>query len=319
MNNVIEDPVVSIIMPVYNVGNYIEECLTSVINQTYPNIELILVNDGTKDNSVEIAQRVLSRWNGHYRIVHQKNSGACAARNNALQLATGKYIMHLDADDKIEIGLIEKQIECLRKHGFDENEVAVCRWIGLEDHSVCMSEKISHDYEIPSDLLIDMYINHVCIYPHCYMVPRHLVEKAGFWDTSLVQDEDGDFFARIIANAKHITYNSEQVALYRFGNMTSQSKEVSFKAINGFVETAIKKSTLLLSVSSNPKVNEAVYELVSLKPKQYHPYFHKACQKAELYLSQTINRNIAYPKCSIKTWIYYYLVRFGLKKSPLHP
>lgn len=313
------NPKVSIILPVYNVERYIEECLTSVIQQTYKNIELILVNDGTKDDSVVLAQNVLSHWTGDCRIVSQKNSGACAARNNALKLATGDYFIHLDADDRIDSELIATQIECLRRYGFDNRKIAVCKWVGLEDNTICMSDKISHDYDCPSDLLIDMYINHLCIYPHCYMVSRQLIEKAGLWDTTLVQDEDGDFFSRIIAQAESIIYNARSVAYYRFGNMSSQSKEVSEKAINGFVDTAIKKSKLLLSISSSHRVNDAVYELVSLKPKLYYPYFRKACRKADQFLEQTIHRKIEYSKCSIETWIYYYLVRFGFRKSLLKP
>lgn len=304
-------------MPVYNVGKYIEECLISVIAQSYTNIELLLVNDGTKDNSVELAEKVLSNWEGDYKIIHQKNSGACAARNNALSLASGQYIMHLDADDKIGKNLIKEQIEALRTKSFDPSIIAVCKWVGLEDKSVCMSNLICHNYTTPSDLLVDMYINHVCIYPHCYMVPRELVEKGGLWDTNLVQDEDGDFFARIIVNASSIIYNSTSTAYYRFGNMTSQSKEISLKAINGFVDTAIKKSNLLLAYSKNTNVKDAVYELVTLKPKTYYPYFREVRHKAEEYIKSTIGRDVVYPKCSLKERIYYILVCLGLKKSNL--
>lgn len=304
-------------MPVYNVGKYIEECLKSVIAQSYSNIELLLVNDGTKDNSVEIAEKVLSGWGGDYRIIHQKNAGACAARNNAISQATGKYIMHLDADDKIGENLIKEQIEVLRVNNFNPSEIAVCKWVGLEDSSVRMSEQICHDYDTPSELLVDMYINHVCIYPHCYMVPQELVEKGGLWDTNLVQDEDGDFFARIIVSARHISYNSISTAFYRFGNMTSQSKEISLKAINGFVDTAIKKSNLLFALSTHPKVKDAVYELVTLKPIAYYPYFREVRHKAEKYIKKTIGREIVYPRCSLKERLYYIMVCIGLKKSNL--
>ncbi len=313
------NPKVSIIMPVYNVGAYIEECLRSVVSQTYKNIELVMVDDGTKDDSVEIANEVLSRSTIEYKIIKQVNAGACAARNVAISNATGDYLLHLDADDRISETLVEKQIETLRKCCFEPKTIAFCGWIGLEDFGLCISNVITHDYTIPSDMLVDMYLNHVCLYPHCYLVSKQLLEKSGLWDTSLVQDEDGDFFSRIIVCADKILFTPDTKVYYRFGNMASQSKEVSFKAVNGFVETAIKKSKLLLKHSSHPKVKDAIYELVALKPRLYHPYFHEVCEKAEKFLKETIHRKIVYPKVPLAGWIFYWSVRLGLRDFHLKP
>ena len=91
---------VSIIIPAYNCEKYIFECLESVINQTYSNLEIIIIDDGSTDNTSEICQRFEKIDN---RIIYtwQENSGVSKARNKGIDLAKGKYIVFIDADDKV--------------------------------------------------------------------------------------------------------------------------------------------------------------------------------------------------------------------------
>ena len=93
-------PTFSIIIPVYGVENYIKRCLDSVFAQTYGNVEVIVVNDGTKDNSMEIVK------NYQVKIINQENAGLSAARNTGVKYATGDYIFFLDSDDYIEPDLL---------------------------------------------------------------------------------------------------------------------------------------------------------------------------------------------------------------------
>ena len=92
---------VSIIIPVYNVESYLEECLDSIINQNFKEMEIILVNDGSTDNSGIIAEEY-SKRDGRIRIIHQENGGASAARNIGLDLAQGEYIAFIDSDDWVK-------------------------------------------------------------------------------------------------------------------------------------------------------------------------------------------------------------------------
>ena len=103
-------PLVSIIIPVYNVEEYLRECVDSVINQTYKNLEIILVDDGSTDSSGRICDEYAATDN-RITVIHQKNAGQSSARNNGLSIATGKYIYFPDSDDYIEINSIEKLIE----------------------------------------------------------------------------------------------------------------------------------------------------------------------------------------------------------------
>jgi glycosyltransferase involved in cell wall biosynthesis len=101
---------VSIIVPVYNVAPYIERCLQSIVNQTYTNIECILVDDCGTDNSIEIAQKFINDYRGNISFTilhHDKNKGQSAARNTALQYTKGDYVFFLDSDDAITSDCIE--------------------------------------------------------------------------------------------------------------------------------------------------------------------------------------------------------------------
>lgn len=102
-------PKVSIIIPFYNVSNYLKQCLDSVQNQTYQNIEVILVNDGSTDNSIEIAQQYTKELTNFF-LIQQPNSGLSAARNAGVSIAKGNFVFYLDSDDYLSHDCIEKLV-----------------------------------------------------------------------------------------------------------------------------------------------------------------------------------------------------------------
>lgn len=96
---------VSIIVPVYNSGPYLEECIRSILRQTYTNIEIILINDGSSDNSLSIIKKFLP--NKQITLFSQRNKGVSVARNRGLDLATGEYVIFIDSDDTVSSNYIE--------------------------------------------------------------------------------------------------------------------------------------------------------------------------------------------------------------------
>lgn len=98
---------VSVILPAYNVANYLDDCLESVISQTYINTEIIIVDDGSTDDTAGKADDWLSK-DDRIRVVHQKNGGLSAARNTGLRYAQGEFILFVDPDDRIDESLIFK-------------------------------------------------------------------------------------------------------------------------------------------------------------------------------------------------------------------
>lgn len=99
---------ISVVIPVYNAEKYLNKCIDSVINQTYNNIEIILVNDGSKDNSLKILEQYRKKYPKVIKVFTQENQGAGAARNFGIKHITGKYIFFLDSDDWIEVDYLYK-------------------------------------------------------------------------------------------------------------------------------------------------------------------------------------------------------------------
>lgn len=92
-------PLISIIIPAYNAEQYLERCITSVLNQDYQNIEIVLVNDGSSDGSLSICQNYQNRYSENIKVISQPNTGASIARKNGIEAAQGQYLMFIDSDD----------------------------------------------------------------------------------------------------------------------------------------------------------------------------------------------------------------------------
>ena len=110
--------VVSIVIPIYNVEAYLKQCLETIVNQTYPNLEIILVNDGSPDKSEEICKEFFKR-DSRIRYVRQVNGGLSAARNTGIDLATGDYITFVDPDDWVTEDYVETLYTQLKKYEAD--------------------------------------------------------------------------------------------------------------------------------------------------------------------------------------------------------
>ncbi|MDA3042877.1 MULTISPECIES: glycosyltransferase family 2 protein [unclassified Campylobacter] len=115
-----QNPLISVIIPIYNVEQYLDECLNSVINQNYKNLEIILVDDGSTDKSGEICDEFAAQ-DSRIKVLHQKNGGVSVARNNALNIVSGEFIAFVDSDDTIEKNHISNMVNLL-----NDNTDIVC-------------------------------------------------------------------------------------------------------------------------------------------------------------------------------------------------
>lgn len=118
MQNADVKPLVSIIVPVYNVEQYLPQCLDSIVNQTYENIEVICVNDGSPDNSIKILEDYALR-DSRIKVVSQKNQGLSGARNTGIKYASGKYIMFVDSDDWIDLDTCQVAVNAAETNDAD--------------------------------------------------------------------------------------------------------------------------------------------------------------------------------------------------------
>ena len=115
-------PLISIIVPIYNTAKYLPRCLNSIIHQTYQNLEIILVNDGSTDNSSEISEEYHQK-DSRIKLIYQKNQGLSAARNTGIKKATGDYLTFVDSDDEIMPKMIEKMLFALQSN---HSDIVIC-------------------------------------------------------------------------------------------------------------------------------------------------------------------------------------------------
>ena len=133
-------PLVSVIVPVYNVERYLPQCLESIVRQTYSSLEIILVDDGSTDGSPALCDEWTKR-DPRIRVIHQQNGGLSQARNTALDAMTGDYVTMIDGDDHVEETFVETLLNCLTEHHAD---IAVCEWNMYQDGKLPKHTKQQH-------------------------------------------------------------------------------------------------------------------------------------------------------------------------------
>lgn len=244
MNN----PLVSILVPLYNAESYIEETITRVLNQTYPNIELIIVDDHSTDNSLDVAKKHSSN---RVHIYTNPNKGGNSARNYAFDMCKGEYIKFMDADDYCSDDMIEKQIYRILKDGDKDTLVFSPVKMLYPDGKLFLPPRdIDKDYIPGIELLIDIWRGKGWNCPHCHLMHRDLFIKSGGWDENIIKNQDGEFFARVSANASKSLFISDVFAIWRQTGI-GVSSQISLKAQESMLQTYDIISHLILNYKDN--------------------------------------------------------------------
>ena len=214
-------PLVSIIIPVYNSAKHVSEAIHSALNQTWKNIEIILVDDGSTDNSLSIIQSFAAE---DVKVFYQANKGASAARNRGLKEAHGEFIQYLDADDLISPNKIELQIQMLEQK---KDHICTCSTVHFFENEDPLAIPVAHNWvkqgsADPVDFLIKLYGGDKIgpefggmIAVHSWLSPKKVLEAAGAWNEELSMDDDGEYFCRVILASKGISYADDAVCYYR--------------------------------------------------------------------------------------------------------
>jgi glycosyltransferase involved in cell wall biosynthesis len=227
-------PLVSICIPAYNAAAYIETTLSCLINQTYKNIELIIVDDHSTD---ETLIKVLDIKDKRIKILGNRKKGAASARNLAYQNAIGEYFIFFDADDLIEHDFIETQFNTL---GSALSNVVVSSWGRFTGNSVSTFQTDS--FILKRDMsFYEWIIEYWTFYRHTtppgrVLIPKKIIEKAGLWNESLSLNDDFEFFTRIFLNSSLIKYNDNGTFYYRSG-IGGLSSDVSSTAYESYFKT----------------------------------------------------------------------------------
>ena len=227
-------PLVSIILPVYNVEHYIMRCLKSIVNQTYENLEIIIVNDGTTDKSMEVGKEFFNS-DQRIKIIDQENMGLGEARNTGLRACNGDFIAFIDSDDWIETQMIELLVNS-----------AVCN---DSDISCCGYNSVTKDETYST--FIDLELNNqrdyfALCFNEVYRTRKRLITtvwaklfkssvlKRNFILFSLTTFEDTPFFIKAVYYSKKISFVSEPLYNYTYRENSLSNSPISERKLKCF-------------------------------------------------------------------------------------
>lgn len=247
-------PLVSILIPCYNAELWLAETLESALRQTWQPIEIILVDDGSTDRSLAIAQ---SYQSPNLKVITQPNQGASAARNWALQLAQGDFVQYLDADDLLAPDKIERQVERLLQEGLDS--ITSGAWARFyADHSEAQfhPQPLWADFP-PIDWLLCAWEGNWMMHPAAWLIPRTIVDLVGGWNESLSLNDDGEYFCRVVLASQAIKFCPEAKVYYRSGIHGSLSGSKSLAAWNSLWRSLQLDQTHVLNQENSLRTRRA--------------------------------------------------------------
>lgn len=232
---------ISVIVPVYNSERYIEKCIKSIENQTYQNVELIIINDGSTDGTTEIIEKHRV-YNNKIIVVNKKNKGVSFARNSGIELAKGDYLFFLDSDDWLDNDYFEKCVSEIRKNDVDilfTPYIKEFKNKSIKNNLFQNRIKVFENEESLRSLLLILYgptgvdkknpmllDNYSPVWGKFYR--KEVIEKIKFEDLDLIGSEDLWFNINVFKNSRKIEYYGESYLHY---NKTNQNSIVSTQNI----------------------------------------------------------------------------------------
>ena len=262
---------VSILIPAYNAEPWIAETIRSALGQTWPHKEIIIVDDGSKDGTVAVAQRFAPEG---VRVVRQQNQGASAARNTAFSLCQGDYIQWLDADDLLAANKIELQMAEVAKVG-DARRLISSPWAHFifRPHKAEFIETGLWKNLSPVEWLLLKMGRCFHMQPASWMVSRELTEAAGPWDTRLTLDDDGEYFCRVILQSTGTHFVPEAKTYYRSSGPGSlHTIDQTSKKLDSLFLSMQLHVRYLRSLEHSARTREACLAYLQF----WFPYFHPA-------------------------------------------
>lgn len=238
-----ENLLISIIVPVYNVEKYLEKCLNSIINQTYKNIEIICIDDGSPDNSIYILNR-FAKKDKRIKIIRQKNQGLSAARNIGINNATGKYIIFVDSDDWLELNTLELLYEKLLVKEFDFICFGVFK--NFENVEERVFQNISENYEDGLIFFKESYLKNCFTASACNKIylKDFLVENLIYFTRGKLY-EDLLFTFECLKNSKNIGVIKTPLYHYFIKRENSITNKINKKDLDAlFIVEEIEKKLI---------------------------------------------------------------------------
>jgi glycosyltransferase involved in cell wall biosynthesis len=283
---------VSILIPAYNAASFLAKTIESSLQQTWPELEIIIVDDGSQDNTLAIAQTYAGPT---VRVVTQPNRGASAARNHAFSLATGDYIQYLDADDLLHPNKIKSQIDCLAQH--PTAKLSASAWgmfYDVPDEHALRPTVLWQDYHDPIQWLVTAWENGVWMQPSAWLTHRSLIAAAGPWDEQISLHDDGEFFSRVLLQTQEIVFCEAAKSFYRKGLSDSLSSIKSEKATKSHLAVCQSYEKSLLQARNDAQTRLACANNYQRLIYEYYPQY-PAVQQAAAARVQALGGSTAKP------------------------
>lgn len=317
-------PLVSIIIPLYNSESFVQECIESAINQTWIEKEIIIIDDGSTDRSLEIARTYQSEM---VLVYQQENKGASAARNFGLSKSRGKYVQFLDADDFLSTNKIEAQVLLLEQF---PGYIAHCQTIYYHsDTGIKIADSLKRWYTRKWDdpiefirRLFDKQDDHAetggMIQPNAWLTPNELIKKAGKWNERLSNDDDGEFFTRVLIECKGICFSENGKNYYRkFSNSCSHlnlSRQLTENGFKSMLEATNLKYEELLPLLGQKYVDKIFVGHYAQIVQATYPKYKYISQDAMKRFRTLSNKRIHYSGGPISTligrFIHWKIIRY---------
>ena len=220
-----EEPLISIIVPVYNVSKYLKKCIESLINQSYKNVEIILVDDGSNDESEKICDKYKNDDN-RIVVIHKKNNGVSSARNCGIDAANGKFVCFVDGDDYVMPDYVEYLYNLINKNNA---EISITtEMFGNFDNN--QTKKVTEKIWNNEDACEAILCYKVPIGVYCKLFNREFLmkNKIRFFE-DIFMGEGFNFNISAFQNADKVVVGNKKVYFYRRDNSTSATTKFSIK------------------------------------------------------------------------------------------
>lgn len=286
------NPLVSICVPVYNSVEYIEQTLSSLCGQTYQDIEIIVVNDGSTDGSEKEIRKVSDH---KVTVINVPNGGASKARNLAYANSNGKYIIFFDADDYVDTGFVFQQITKIDNR---DDVVVLSAWGRFYNSDLTdfhLGDTPESDMEFREWINYYWYNGNPMTNPGRVLIPRKLIAKAGPWNQEINLNDDFEFFTRVLLKAKKIIFNSDAVFYYRSGinGLSASNGDAAYQSFYNSIFLSVKQ--VLSAYEPDPKLLNSCANIWQLFIYTIYPQCPHLVKKAELNIKTLGGSNLPYP------------------------
>lgn len=278
---------VSIIIPIYNIQEYIKPCLESVLGQTYNDIEVILIDDGSSDDSGSICDSYANQ-DDRVRVVHQKNLGVSAARNKGLAATTGEYIMFVDGDDMIDTNMVAYMLD---KASTNSNCTLVSCAVTRRHNNIGISGENTLRFNKVEASIDMLYMNNMDNGPCAKLIPSKIAKSIKF-NPKITIAEDLDYIYKILQKIDNEVFINSSLYYYRIAPGSAMTKPFTERRMDGFIATREIVSHAL-KTGNNRMINaakfrhfaEAFFVLSSIggEQRKYREQYNIACDEFNKY------------------------------------